>query len=82
MTLVVEPEAQGEEQNPAQKGIRHKRTKQVGADQTEGSEDNKAFVLDEAYSFWEKNLGNKGFIGERGFGMFISPFAEVKGKMG
>ena len=45
-------------------------------------EDNKAFVLDEAYSFWEKNLSDKGFIGERGFGTFISPFAEVKGKMG
>ena len=38
--------------------------------------------MDEAYSFWEKNLSDKGFIGERGFGTFISPFAEIIEKRG
>ena len=81
-TSVAEPEAQGEEQNPAQKGRKQKRTKQVGAEQTEGSEDDKAFISKWAYSVWEKNLSDKGFIGERGFGTFISPFAEIIEKRG
>ena len=46
-TPVAEPEVQGEEQNPAQKGRKQKRTKQVRAKQTE---DDKAFISDEAYS--------------------------------
>ena len=65
-TPVAEPTAQGEEQNPAQKGRKQKRTEQVGAEQTEGSEDDKAFISDKVCSFWEKNLSEKGFIGERG----------------
>ena len=81
-TPVVEPEAQEEEQNPAQKGRKQKRIEQVGAEQTKGSEDDKAFISEEAYSFWEKNLSDKGFIGERGFGKFISPFAEIIEKWG
>ena len=48
---MVEPEAKGEEQNPTHKGRKQKRTEQVGVEQTEGSEDNKAFISDEAYSF-------------------------------
>ena len=82
MTPMAELEAQVEEQNPAQKGRRQKITEQVGAEQTEGLEDDKAFILDEAYSLWGKNLSDKGFIGERGFGTFISPFAEVIEKRG
>ena len=79
---MVEPEEQGEEQNPDWKKRKQKRTEQVGAEQTEGSEDNKAFISDEAYSLWEKNLSDKGFIGERGFGTFISPFVEIIEKKG
>ena len=81
-TPVVEPEAQGEEQNLAQKRRKQKRIEQSGAEQTEESEDDKAFILDEAYSFWVKNLSDKGFIGERGFGTFISPFVEMIEKRG
>ena len=81
-TLVVEPEGQEEEQNPAQKGRKHKRAEQSRAAQAEESEDDKAFISDEAYSLWEKNLSDKGFIGERGFGKFISPFAEIIKKRG
>ena len=76
-TPVAEPERQEEEQNPAQKGRKHKRAEQSKAEQAEEFEDNKAFISDEAYSFWEKNLSDKGFIGERGFGTFISPNAEI-----
>ena len=76
-TPVAGPERHEEEQNPAQKGRKHKR-----AEQAEESEDDKAFISDEAYSFWENNLSDKGFIRETGFGRFISPFAEIIEKMG
>ena len=49
-TPMLEPEVQGEEQNPAQKGRKHKRTEQARVEQTEESEDDKAFILYEAYS--------------------------------
>ena len=81
-TPVAEPERQEEEQNPAQKGRKQKTNEQSRAEQAGESEDDKAFILDEAYSFWEKNLSDKGFIGERGFGTIISPFAEMREKMG
>ena len=63
-TPVAEPEGQEDEQNPAHKGRRQKRFEQSRAEQAEESEDNKAFISDEAYSL-EKNLSDKGFIGER-----------------
>ena len=50
-TLVAESEVQGEEQNLAQKGRKQIITEQVRAEQTEESEDDKAFISDEAYSF-------------------------------
>ena len=68
---------QKEAQNPAQKQKKKKR-----ADQAKETEDNEAFISDEAYSLWEKNLSDKGFIGERGFGTFISPFVEIIDKRG
>ena len=76
-TLVAELEGQEEEQNPTQKGKKQKRAEQSIAKQAKASEDNKAFISDEAYSFWEKNLSDKGFIREWGFGKFISPFVEI-----
>ena len=79
---MAEPEVQGEEQNPTQKGRKQKRTEQVRVEKTEESEDDKAFILDEAYSLWEKNLTDNGFIGERGFDTFISPFVEIIEKKG
>ena len=76
-TPVVEPEVQKEAQNPAHKEIKHKRDEKSRAEQAKEAEDNEAFILDEAYSLWEKNLSDKGFIGEKGFSTFISPFAEI-----
>ena len=35
------------------------------------------FVSDEAYSIWKKHYAGKGFVGERGFSQFISPFKEL-----
>ena len=81
-TPVVEPERQGEEQIPAQKGKKQRRTEQRRAEQAEDFEDDKSFISDESYSLWEKNLSDKGFIGERGFGKLISSFAEIIEKIG
>ena len=81
-TLVAEPEVHGEKQNPAQKRNKLKRFEQSGAEKTEESKDDKAFLSNEAYSFWGKNLSDKGLIGERGFGTFISPFVEIIEKRG
>ena len=59
-----------------------KRAEQSRVEQAEESEDDKAFISNEAYSLWEKNLSDKGFIGERGFDKFISPFVEIIKKRG
>ena len=50
-TLVSKPEVQGEEQNQAPKRNKQKRTEQSRAKQNKESEDDKAFISDEAYSF-------------------------------
>ena len=39
-------------------------------------EEEDEFVSDEAYSIWQKHYADKGFVGERGFSQFISPFKE------
>ena len=81
-TPLARPERQEEEQNLAHKGRKQKRAKQSRAEKVEESKDDKAFISDEAYSLWEKHLSDKGFIGERGFGTFISPFVEIIEKKG
>ena len=82
-TPVVEPEVQGEKQNQAPKRNKQKITKQSKAEKNKESKDDKAFLLDEAYSFWRENLRDKGFIGgDRGFGKFVLPFAETIDKRG
>ena len=73
---------QGEEQNQASKRNKQKRIEQSRAEQNKESEDDKAFISDEAYSFWKENLSDKGFIRERGFGKFVSPFAKTIEKRG
>ena len=40
-------------------------------------EEEDEFVSDEAYSIWQKHYAGKGFLGERGFSQFISPFKEL-----
>ena len=81
-TQVAEPEVQKEAQNPAQKKRKNKRAEKSRDEQAKEVEDNKAFISDEAYSFWKENMSDKGFIGERGFSTFISPFAEIVEKRG
>ena len=81
-TLVAELEVQKEAQNLAQKEKSQKRAEKSRVGQAKEAKDNEAFISDEAYFFWEKNLSNKGFIGERGFGTFISSFAEIIEKRG
>ena len=81
-TSVAEPEMQGEEQNQAPKRNKQKRTDLSRAEQNRESKDDKAFISNEAYSIWMENLSDKGFIGERGFGKFVSPFAEIIEKKG
>ena len=77
-TPIAEPEVQKEAQNPAHKEKkRRKELKKNRAEQAREEEDNEAFISDESYSFWKMNLSDKGFIGERGFDTFISPFAEI-----
>ena len=79
-TLVAEPEVQREAQNPAHKEKKHKKAEKSIA--TKEAKDNEAFISDEAYFFWKKNLSDKGFIEERGFGTFISQFVEIIEKRG
>ena len=81
-TLVAEPEVQKEAQNLAHKEKKHNMVEKSRAEQAKESEDNEALISDEAYSFWEKNLSDKGFIAEREFGMFISLFVEIIEKRG
>ena len=47
--LIIELEGHEEEQNPTQKGRKQKKAEQS---RDEESEDDKAFISDEAYSFW------------------------------
>ena len=81
-TPIAKPEVEGEEQNQAPKRNKQKITEQNRVKKNKESEDDKAFILDEAYSFWRENLSDKGFIGERGFGKFVSPFTETIEKRG
>ena len=45
-------------------------------------EEEEYFVSAEARSLWNRQLAEKGFIGERGFWKPISPFAELIEKKG
>ena len=76
-TQVAEPEVWKEAQNPAQKERKKKRAEKSRAEQAKEAEDNEAFISNEAYSFWKENLSDNGFIEEKGFSTFISPFVEI-----
>ena len=43
----------------------------------EQEEEEDEFVSEEAFSIWKKHYAGKGFVGERGFNIFISPFKEL-----
>ena len=81
-TPVAESKVQKKAQNSAQKEKNQKRAENSRTEQAKEVEDNEAFISDEAYSFKLKNLSDKGFIGERGFDTFISPFVEIIEKKG
>ena len=80
-TPVAEPEVQKEAKNPTQKEKWQKRIEKSRVEEAKEAKDIEAFISNEAYSFWGKNLSDKGFIGERGFGTFTSPFVEIIEKM-
>ena len=61
---------------------KQKIVEQSRVEQAEEFEDDKAFISDEIYPLWEKNLSEKRFIVGRGFGKFISPFAKIIEKKG
>ena len=55
----------------------------------EGAEDNleistkdRTFITTKSQTVFEKELKERGFVSERGFGQLISPFKEVIEKMG
>ena len=81
-TPVAEPEVQKGAQNSTHKGKKPKRAEKSRTKQAKEAEENEAFISDEAYSLWGKNLSDKGFIRERGFCTFISPFSEIIEKRG
>ena len=78
---VIDSEVQ-KGQNQTKKGKRQRRAEESRTEQARETKDNEAFISNEAYAFWEENLSDKGFIGERGFGTFISPFTEMIEKRG
>ena len=51
ITQVAEPEVQEEAQNPVQKDRNKKRAETSRTEQAKETEDNEAFISDEAYSF-------------------------------
>ena len=67
--------AEGEEQNIEQRTEKRQRI-------TEPTEDDQAFISDEAHGLWKKVYSDKSFVGERGFGKLISPFSEAIEKRG
>ena len=70
----IEPEAQPEVEEPAEEERAAKRQRTVR--HTEGIETkgDKDFISAEAQALCNKQMANKGFISERGFGKLISPF--------
>ena len=78
----VEPETQPkeEEQTVEERATKRKRT--VEQEKKEEKEEEEDFVSVEARSLWNKQLAEKGFIGERDFWKPISPFVELIEKRG
>ena len=74
-------EARTETEQPTEEIRKRKR----GAEEAEieyMNEKVRDFVSDKAFILWEKNLKDWGFIFERGFNKFISPFIEMFEKRG
>ena len=73
----AEPEAQPEVEEPAEEERVTKRQRIVRHTEGIETEGNKDFISTEAQALWNKQMADKGFFSERGFGKLISPFAEI-----
>ena len=78
----AEPEAQPEVEEPAEEERATKRQRTVGPTEGIETEDDKNFISLEDKALWNKQMADKGFVSERGFGKLISPFAEIIEKKG
>ena len=71
-----EPEGEVLLSEPTEVQLASKKQRKRGKEiQQEEEEDE--FVSEEAFSIWKKHYAGKGFVGERGFSKFISPFKEL-----
>ena len=78
----VEPETRPKEEEQAVEERATKRKRTAEHEKKGETEEEKHFVSTEARGLWNGQLADKGFIGERGFGKLISPFAELIEKRG
>ena len=78
----VEPETQLEEEEQALEERATKRKRTAEEEKKGETEEEEDFVFAEARSLWNRQLAEKGFIGERSFWKPISPFAELIEKRG
>ena len=73
----AEPEAQPKVEELAEEERAAKRQRTVRHTKRIETEGNKDFIFAWAQALWNKQMANKGFVRERGFGKLISPFAEI-----
>ena len=73
----VEPETQPEEEEQTVEERATKRKRTAEHEKKGETEEEKDFVSTETRGLWNRQLADKGFIGERGFRKLISPFAEL-----
>ena len=78
----VEPETQPEKEEQTVEERTTKRKRTVEQEKKGENEEEEGFVFAETRSFWNIQLAEKGFIGDRGFWKPISPFAELIEKRG
>ena len=78
----AEPRNQLGMEEPVEEERATKEQKTVRRTEEEETEDNEAFISDEAHAIWNKQFDDKGFVSERGFGKLISPFSEIIEKRG
>ena len=71
----VEPKTQQEKEEQVVEERATKRKRTAEHEKKGETEEEKDFVSGKAQGLWNRQLADKGFIGERGFGKLISPFA-------
>ena len=78
----VEQETQPEEEEQAVEERATKRKRTAEQEKKGETEEEENFVSAEARNLWNRQLAERGFIGERGFRKPISPFVELIEKRG